>query len=184
MSGPEGSTRLKVVPLTLPAANRYVGRWHRHHAPIPPGFPWWSVAAVDPNGAIVGVGIAGRPTNRNSDDGQTVEVLRVATTGHPNACSVIYGACARAAKAVGAWRIITYTLDEETGSSLRGSGWERQKDGITSWWLDEKTRTPAVARPHMAMTKVRWGLTFRPIVVVNAPIQDQRPGQSDLGLGS
>ncbi len=86
---------------------------------------------------MCGVAIAGRPTNRNNDDGQTVEVLRVATDGTPNAPSALLGACRQAAKAIGSARIITYTLDDETGSSLRGAGWTREADGISSWWWHE-----------------------------------------------
>jgi hypothetical protein len=171
---PVGSSRLDVVPLTLPVANGYVVKWHRHHGAIPPGFPWWSVGAVL-DGRIVGVAIAGRPTNRNSDDGQTVEVLRVATDGTTNACSALYGACARAAKAIGARRVITYTLDEETGASLRGAGWTREKDGIESFWWDSNTRTPAIHREHMGSYKVRWAVHFRDAVPVDAPEQAEDP---------
>lgn len=165
---------LAVVPLTLPAANALVKSLHRHHAPIPGGFGWWSVGVVA-NGVLVGCAIAGRPTNRNNDDGQTVEVLRVATDGTPNAPSCLLGACAKAAKAIGARRIITYTLDSEGGSSLRGAGWRREADGIQSWWThpgaDGSGRTPAVDRPHMAEKKVRWGIAIRDAIVYATPSQ-------------
>jgi hypothetical protein len=152
--------RITIVPVTLPVANRYVAELHRHHAPIPGGFGWFCIAAVA-DGTVRGVAIAGRPTNRNNDDGQTVEVLRVAADGTPNVPSALLGACTRAAKAIGAARIITYTLESESGSSLRASGWVREADGITSWWAKGYSRTRAVDRPHMAEGKVRWGLTFR-----------------------
>lgn len=158
--------RVVIVPTTLPKANAVVGRLHRHHAPLPGGFAWFCCAAVV-NGDVVGVAIAGRPTNRNNDDGQTVEVLRVATDGTPNACSALLGACARAAQAVGAWRCITYTLDNESGTSLRAVGWERQADGIQSWWTHKGTRTPAVTRDHHGVGKVRWAKEFRELVRIN-----------------
>lgn len=63
-----------------------------------------------------------------------------------------------------ATRIITYTLDDETGASLRGAGWQREADGITSWWTHPGSRTPAVDRAHMSKRKVRWGLRFRDAV--------------------
>jgi len=150
-----------VVPITLPVANRHVGLWHRHHAPIPGGFAWFCVGAVH-DGALVGVAIAGRPTNRNNDDRTTVEVLRVATNGTEHAPSALLGACARAAKAIGASRVITYTLDSEGGASLRGAGWVREADGITSWWHTGKSRVAAVDRPHMHEQKVRWVKHFNP----------------------
>jgi hypothetical protein len=152
---------IEVVPVTLPVANECVLSWHRHHAPIPLGFPWFCVGAIHGRD-LVGVAIAGRPTNRNNDDGVTVEVLRLATNGTEHACSALLGACARAAKAIGAARIITYTLDDETGASLRGAGWECEKRGIKSYWGDAKTRAPAIQRPHFGKTKSRWAKHFRP----------------------
>lgn len=180
----EGKSKVFVVPTTLPKANLYVERLHRHHAPIPGGFGWFCVAAVV-DGVVRGVAIAGRPTNRNNDDGQTVEVLRVAADGTPNVPSALMGACARAARAVGASRIITYTLNDESGGSLRGAGWVREADGIKSWWAHEgkdgKGRTPAVDRPHMQQAKVRWAVNFRPAVPCR--YEDPKPaieGQADL----
>lgn len=174
---------VRIVPTTLPKANRYVDAWHRHHAPIPGGFAWYAIAAIA-GGTIVGVAIAGRPTNRNNDDGQTVEVLRVATDGTPNAASALLGACGRAARALGASRIITYTLDNESGSSLKGAGWVREADGIQSWWTHEGAdgngRTPAVNRPHMDAAKVRWALHFRePVTYRDADLND---APTDTGL--
>lgn len=176
---PFGAKAIAVVPLTLPRANEFIEQHHRHHGKLPGGFAWWAVGAVA-DGKIVGVALAGRPTNRNNDDGQTVEVQRVATDGTPNACSALYGACARAAQAIGAARIITYTLDSESGASLRGAGWVSQADGIQSWWTHPGTRTPAVDRPHMRQTKTRWAKHFRAAIEaalperLPAPICEQR----------
>jgi len=161
--------KLRVVPLTLPAANRCVSVWHRHHAALPGGFAWFCVGVVADD-CLVGAAIAGRPTNRNNDDRLTVEVLRVATDGTPNACSALLGACARAARAVGAARIITYTLTEESGTSLRGAGW-RLECGNTgkSWWTHKGTRTPARERAHMGKQKARWGLTLNDPITYTEP---------------
>lgn len=173
---------MKLVPLTLPVANNAVALWHRHHAPLPGGFAWFCVGVVADD-ELVGAAIAGRPTNRNNDDGQTVEVIRVATNGHRNACSMLLGACARAARAVGAWRIITYTLDSETGASLRGAGWEQTKDGITSWWTHAGSRTPAVTRDHHTQQKVRWERKLADPVEYTAPAPPKPESQQGvLGL--
>jgi hypothetical protein len=179
-----GQAVVTTVPLTLPHANSLVEQLHRHHAPMPPGYHWFCVGAVS-GGELVGCAIAGRPTNRNNDDGQTVEVLRVATDGTPNAPSSLLGACVRAARAIGAWRIITYTLDDESGVSLRGAGWRREADGITSWWTHEGTRhkgrTPAVTRDHMTSTKVRWAVTLRSEPVeYNSPLPSAPEDQPTL----
>lgn len=157
--------KIVVLPITLPKANLFIERHHRHHGKMPGGFAWFCVGAwVD--GHLVGVALAGRPTNRNNDDGQTVEVMRLASDGTDNVCSCLYGACARAAQAIGAARIITYTLASESGSSLRGVGWVRESEGIKSWWTHEGVRKGAIDRPHMNESKVRWGRTFRTPVSV------------------
>jgi len=174
-------SRVYVVPTTFPIANAFVGRVHRHHAPLPGGFAWFCVAAIV-DAVTVGVAIAGRPTNRNNDDGQTVEVLRLATDGTANACSALLGSCARAAKAIGARRIITYTLTAESGASLRGAGWECEcGDTGKSWWTHAGSRTAAVSRDHMGQHKARWGLTFRSAI----PVRDDTPSplQGMLALG-
>lgn len=57
-------------------------------------------------------------------------MTRVATDGTYNACSILYAAAARAAKAMGYERIQTFTLPSEGGASLRASGWVN--DGQTA----------------------------------------------------
>ena len=74
---------------------------------------------------VVGVAIVGRPVARGYQDGWTVEVTRVAVLeGYPNACSMLYGACWRAARAMGYLRAITYTLASEKGTSVKAAGWK------------------------------------------------------------
>ena len=111
---------LQVTPINLAEANAFVQTRHRHHKPVPGAK--FSVA-VSEGEAIRGVAIVGRPVARNSDDGWTLEVNRCCTDGTRNACSMLYGAAWRAAKALGYRRLITYTLPEEGGASLRASGW-------------------------------------------------------------
>ena len=67
--------------------------------------------------------IVGSPLARKINDETTVEVLRLCTDGTPNACSALYGACLRAASALGYQRIITYTLKDEPGTNLKAAGW-------------------------------------------------------------
>ena len=111
---------LTITPCTLRDARQFVAQHHRHNLAPQGGLFAVSVADAD---AIVGVAIVGRPVARMLDDGLTAEVTRVATVGTPNACSMLYGAASRAAKALGYQRIVTYTLTSEPGSSLRASGW-------------------------------------------------------------
>lgn len=53
----------------------------------------------------------------------TAEVTRLCTDGTKDACSFLYGACARAAFALGYERIGTYILATESGTSVRAAGW-------------------------------------------------------------
>lgn len=65
----------------------------------------------------------------------TLEVSRVCTDGTYNACSMLYGACARIAKEMGFKKIQTYILQTEPGTSLKASGWKMEQDkaGEMSW---------------------------------------------------
>jgi len=83
----------------------------------------FAVGAAGEDGVLRGIAIAGRPVARMYDDGQTLEVTRVTADGTPHACSMLYAACWRAAKALGYTRIVSYTQSGESGSSLRGAGW-------------------------------------------------------------
>lgn len=110
---------LRVVPCTLRAARSFVGQHHRHHNPPQGGL--FAIAAADGD-TIVGVAIVGMPVARMTTDGYTAEVTRLCTTGAKNACSMLYSACWRAARAMGYHRLITYILSDEPGTSLKASG--------------------------------------------------------------
>lgn len=145
------SARLRLVPIGLREANAFVAERHRHHAPT--AGHKFSVAVVDENGLLRGVAIAGRPVARGADDGLTLEVLRVCTDGSPNACSMLYGSVARAARALGYQKVITYTLATEPGTSLRAAGWKVDAEVKGRSW-----DTPSRRRQTQAPTtdKIRW----------------------------
>lgn len=111
---------LTLTTISLADANAFVALHHRHHKPVT-GHKF-SIGCIE-NGELVGVAIVGRPVSRYLDDGLTLEVNRLCTTGAKNACSFLYGAAARAAKALGYHKIITYILDTEPGTSLHAAGW-------------------------------------------------------------
>jgi hypothetical protein len=82
------------------------------------------------------------------DDGDTLEVTRLCTTGHKNACSFLYGAAARATFALGYHRIGTYVLLSEDGASLRASGWRLLgRRGNSSWTRQYEGRVRIDASP-------------------------------------
>ena len=111
---------LSLVPVSLKDANAFVAAHHRHHKPVT-GHKF--SIGCEQDGRLVGVAIVGRPVSRYLDDGLTLEVNRLCSTGKKNVCSMLYAAAARAAKAIGYRKVITYTLDSEPGTSLRAAGW-------------------------------------------------------------
>lgn len=148
-----------VVPLSLSEARAFVGQHHRHNEP-PRGHKF-SIGLRDGD-VLVGVVIASRPVARGADDGLTIELIRLTTTGNRNACSRLYAAACRAAGAMGYRRAITYTLDSEPGTSLRAAGFTAVAvtDG-GAWQHTSGPRTADMPRlfdaPKMpAGPKVRW----------------------------
>ena len=114
--------RMQHVRVELSEANDFVARHHRHHKPVV-GHRFSLGAVLEDK--LVGVAIVGRPVARMRDDGATLEVTRLCTDGTKGACSFLYGACARAAFALGFERIGTYILASEPGTSLTASGWRQ-----------------------------------------------------------
>jgi len=143
--------RLTIVPISFRQATAYVKEHHRHHAP-PRGHKF-SVAVADDAGDVRGVAMIGRPVARALDDGLTLEVNRVATDGAKNACSALYGAAWRAARALGYRRLVTYTLASEPGTSLLASGWKvvGEVKG-RSWSCESRPREDS----HPTTDKIRW----------------------------
>lgn len=111
---------LKLVPVSLSKANEFVKAFHRHHKPVV-GHKFSIGCSL--NGRLVGVVIVGRPISRYLDDGTTLEITRLCTLGVKNTCSMLYAAAARAAKALGYTKIITYILESENGNSLKAANW-------------------------------------------------------------
>jgi hypothetical protein len=111
---------LHLVPVRFRDAMAFIEAHHRHHPP-PRGMLFAVGAASD--GVLHAVAVTGRPVARLFDNGQTAEVTRVASDGTPNACSMLYAASWRAARALGYTRLITYTQAGEPGASLRAAGW-------------------------------------------------------------
>lgn len=111
---------LNLTPVSFADACAFVAEHHRHHEP-PVGHKFSIGVATD--GLLVGVAIVGRPVSRVlAAEGDTLEVIRTATDGTRNANSMLYGAAWRATQALGYRRLITYTQDSESGSSLRAAG--------------------------------------------------------------
>lgn len=115
--------KLRVQPTTRDEANAFVAQHHRHNKPVK-GCRFALEARLGDE--VVGVAIVGRTVARLLHSPVVAEVTRVAVKdGAPKGTgSFLYGACRRVWQAMGGFRLITYTLDEESGSTLRGAGWE------------------------------------------------------------
>ena len=144
---------LTLQPITQREAMEYIRRHHRHHKP-PRG--WLFGIAVNDGEKVVGVCTVGRPVARMLQDGFTAEVTRCCTDGSKNACSMLYGAAWRAARAMGYRRLVTYTLPEEGGASLRAAGYTLLGTaGGGSWSCPSRLRVDT----HPLQTKLRWEVT-------------------------
>jgi hypothetical protein len=143
---------LTLCPLTLREAHAFVAAHHRHHQPSRGGKFAIGVASGE---AIVGVVVVGRPVSRELQaGGYTAEVTRLAVLPEArNACSLLYAAAWRAARAMGYRRLVTYTLLEESGASLRGAGWRCLGEaGGGSWSRPSRPRVDE----HPLQVKIRW----------------------------
>lgn len=149
--------KLELVPLTQREARAFVAEHHRHNG-ADRGDVFRAGLAAD--GELVAVAVAGRPKAAGLQDGRTLEITRVCTLGHENACSRLYGALCRAAKALGWRRVVTYTLESEPGSLL-ASGFARDADVAARSWADESGRDRYAEnllgeRPTPDGPKTRW----------------------------
>ena len=151
---------MNIRPCTLRQANEYLKLFHRHSKRV--AGCKFSICAYKDN-KLVGVAIVGRPVARKLDDGLTGEILRTCTDGTKNVNSFLYGACQRIWKEMGGSKIITYTLDTESGISLRAAGFvivaETPAFPKGKGWTTRKNREwqPKV---H-SQKKFRWQYEYR-----------------------
>lgn len=150
-----GYKSLRLRPWTVKRADAlaFVAKTHRRRPKVQGAM--WCVSVRD-GAEIVGVALVGWPARaQSSDEIDTLCVLRVAVKPvvAKNACSMLYGACWRAARAMGADSMVTFTDLDEPGTSLRAAGWI--EDGVTSggeWSRPSRKRNAAVN----AEPKRRW----------------------------
>jgi hypothetical protein len=116
---------LEIVPITLRKANDFVASFHRHNGRTARNGGKWAIGIRDECG-FWGVAIVGNPLSATLMDGWTAEVLRVCVKdGSPlGTCSKLYARCWQIWRLMGGRRLVTYTLQSESGGSLRGAGWK------------------------------------------------------------
>lgn len=154
MSPPQGGRRgeLRAKLVDLDDVNAFVRRFHRHHKPAHRGKVTLGVA-LRSSDQLVGVALLARPVARRADDGETLEVTRLATDGTPNACSFLLARARVIAAKMGAQKLLTYTLPEEGGASLRAAGFVLAGEaGGGSWNRPSRPRKDTAP----LQTKLRW----------------------------
>lgn len=145
---------MKIIPITLKAANAFVKENHRHHDTCT-GCRF-AVGLMDEEN-LIGCAICGRPVSRYYDDGLTLEINRLCVLdGYKNACSMLYGACTRIAKNMGYKRIITYILESENGASLKASNFINEGLAGGEIWTGKRRRDNGVPKEK----KIRYARYF------------------------
>jgi hypothetical protein len=154
---------MKLAPISQREAKAFINRHHRHN--IASGFSVFQIG-LRVDGELIGCAMASLPVSRKLMNGTTLEVTRVCVKeDHRNANSMLYGACARAAAALGYARLVTYTLPEESGASLRAAGWTRDdipRGGSAKGWASHRWKSGDLfGNPKLPDgSKVRWWKTL------------------------
>ncbi len=113
------------IPISLRKANDFVEQFHRHSKRTVRDGGKFAIGCTD-GASLVGVAIVGNPLSATYMDGLTAEILRVCVVpdAPKNVPSFLYGACWRACRAMGFQKLITYTLQSESGASLKAAGFK------------------------------------------------------------
>lgn len=144
-------TALHVRPMLVAPAREHVLKNHRRLPRLRGAM--WAVGCYD-GADLLGVALVGRPRARAADGLGRLELVRLSVVeGVPNACSMLYGACARAARAMGALDLWTYIHEDEPGTSLRAAGWIFDRMTRAEEW-DRPSRARGKAAD--ARPKARW----------------------------
>lgn len=154
---PSIRSRFVIRPCELKDANAYIERYHRHHKRVV-GHRF-SIGYWIDDVALVGVAVVGRPVARAVDQRRVVEVARLCTNGHANACSALYAAAARASKEIGYDRIQTYILESEPATSLKAAGWVFEQIVIGRDWNAPSRGGRRTDQPMC--NKARWAKQLR-----------------------
>lgn len=153
----------RLVPVSVTRARQFVQEHHRHNEAPPATNVQFAVGLAEGD-EVIAVCTAGRPVARSLADGLTLEVNRVCVKDvRRNANSMMYGAIGRAAQALGCHRLVTYTLESESGASLRAAGFRTPVPiGARSWEKSSPKRTRydytiwGERRQAQGEAKLRW----------------------------
>lgn len=113
----EKGNAVYIVPVSLKDANEFLARYSRNYRPIP-GCKFTIGCAIE--GRLMGVVIVGRCRG----DSLALQVDGIYAAGGRTAYCMLYGAAARAAKAMGYHRIMAFLPSGEPDSGLRSACWK------------------------------------------------------------
>lgn len=156
------SKRLRTKPITIKKANEFVKLNHRHHRPTTRNSGKWAISVIDVlTEELVGVVIAGNPVSATYMDGYTLEITRlcVSDSSPKGTCSFLLAKCSKIWKQMGGTKILTYTLEKETGASLRGAGWEKKGEVKPHKNWSNKSKMDGLKRDKLeiySLKKIRW----------------------------
>lgn len=147
---------LTVAPIQQKVAKAFIREHHRHNPP--PAGDRFRMGCWNGD-QLVAVMMVGRPVARAIDHTQVVEVNRLCVRHDLDseltwkACSALYRAAVEEAGARGFTKVITYTLESESGMSLRYARFKPVATTSGGSW-----NTPSRPRKDKAPTcpKVRW----------------------------
>jgi len=164
------SDKLRALPVSLRVANDFVATYHRHSGRTARNGGKFAVGCGF-GAELVGVAIVGNPLSATLMDGYTAEVTRVCVRpdAPKNTCSFLYGASWRAWRAMGGERLVTYTLQEESGASLRASGFKVVGEVAPHNRWAEKGSRDGLDRNYQAIyavPKFRWQVGTAPVGAV------------------
>lgn len=145
----------RIAPCSIKAALKKVEECHRHLPDLQGGL--FAAQVIGPSGECAGVAVFGNPSRVWQNTGRGVITRCAAQEDLPKvkdsdgeehsapACTMLYGALCRAAKALGYREAWTYTLPHESGKTLKAAGF------IDMGWTDggehdrqSRRRKPAV----------------------------------------
>lgn len=151
---------MNLRPITLREANEFIHNFHRHNGPVRGGK--FAIGLDHPEHGLIGVAIVGRTTARMLHDDYTAEVTRLCVRFNgetvKGCCSKLYAASWRAWRAMGGRRLVTYTLQSEPGTSLRGAGWRTVAEVPSANW--SRAKRPREWQPIMGQQKLRWEMSL------------------------
>jgi hypothetical protein len=156
------SSKMIIRPITLRSANDFIQSHHRHNGRTSRDGGKFAISCIYED-QLVGVAIVGNPisaTFMNKEKyGYVCEVTRTCTNdaAPKGAVSFLYGACTRISRNMGYDLILTYTLTDESGASLRGAGWAKvaETKPVGAGWR-KSDHLERVWQEVMGLPKYRW----------------------------